>query len=87
VTGDSRTTKFTWNDIVTAKAGAPPETRPGERAWVVGILTEAARYGSLLEQFPTGIVYDIEFEDGSSVSVHEGTLDAFEVTADRPQRP
>jgi hypothetical protein len=66
--------KFTWSDIVTAKPDAPKELRPGSRAWIVGLSAQHERSGTFLETFPQGIVYTIEFEDGSSTSAAEADL-------------
>jgi len=62
---------FTYNDTVKVKQGAPARCRPGQLASVVGISLEAERRGEFLKAFPHGIVYTIEFEDGSSVELHE----------------
>jgi hypothetical protein len=67
-------TKYSYNDIVTAKPNAPSELRPGERAWVVGISEQKDRKGEYLTKFPSGTVYLVEFEDGSSVSISESDL-------------
>jgi len=67
-------TTFTYDDIVTAKPGAPNELRPGQRAWVVGITEAKDRRGANLKRFPTGTVYLIEFEDGSAIDVAEADL-------------
>jgi len=66
--------KYTWNDIVTAKAGAPKEARPGDRAWIVGMSPQEERKGEYLRNFPYGVVYTIEFEDGSDAQVKEDDL-------------
>ena len=65
---------FTWNDIVEAVDGSPDRLRPGSRAWVVGISAPNQRSGSYLAEYPAGYVYDIEFEDGSSVTAPEAQL-------------
>lgn len=65
-------TKFTYNDIVRVKGKAEP-TLPHGRAWVVGIFEK--RPGPYFNKFPAGVVYTIEFEDGSSTEVHEGSLE------------
>ena len=66
--------KFTWNDIVETIEEAPTRLRPGSRAWVVGISAPHERSGSFLADHPTGYVYTIEFEDGSSVDAGEAML-------------
>jgi hypothetical protein len=40
----------------------------------VSISEEVGRKGSFLERFPKGTVYEIEFNDGSSVKVVEDDL-------------
>lgn len=70
--------KFTWNETVKVVHGAPQEWRPGETASVVGMIQEEERLGSFRERFPRGIVYTIEFEDGSSIEVDEASLELVE---------
>ncbi|WP_095207330.1 hypothetical protein BGP89_14335 [Luteimonas sp. JM171] len=65
--------KFDFDDIVCAIAGLP-ESRLGLKAWIVGITSPESRRGSYYEQFPPGEIYTVEFEDGSSVDVHESGL-------------
>jgi hypothetical protein len=64
--------KFTYNDIVRIKHDSEPTLQHG-RAWVVGIFEE--REGDYFKKFPEGVVYTIEFEDGTSTEVHEASLD------------
>ena len=64
--------KFDYDNIVTAIETAPASARPGSKAWIVGVL-EAPR-GELLSAFPEGVVYVIEFEDGTSTEVGEDSL-------------
>jgi hypothetical protein len=45
---------------------------PGAKAWIVGIFTE--RPGPYFDSFPTGVIYTIEYEDGSSTEMHEADL-------------
>jgi hypothetical protein len=66
---------FTYNDTVRVKHSASANLRAGDLAWVVGIHTEAGRAGEFLKEFPHGVVYTIEFEDGSSVEIHESLLE------------
>lgn len=70
---------YTWNDTVRVIATALAKARPGELASVVNIHERETRQGAYFDQFPDGAVYTIEFEDGSSVEVHESQLarDAF----------
>jgi hypothetical protein len=65
--------KFTYDNIVCARSGADISLRPGERAWVVAV--EEERRGAYYEKFPPGVVYTIEFNDGSSIEVHEDDLE------------
>ena len=65
---------LTYNDIVYIDAAAPSEMRPGAKAWVVGITAEQERHGSYFKQFPSGIVYLVEFEDGYALDFHEDML-------------
>ncbi|WP_256079459.1 hypothetical protein [Massilia sp. YIM B04103] len=61
--------KFNYGDIIQIASDAPAELRAGERGWIVGIFTE--RQGSGFDHFPPGVVYTVEYEDGSSAEVHE----------------
>lgn len=70
--------KFDYDDIVRVRADAPEQPYRGQRAWVVGIAPEHRRARTFLEQYPTGVVYTIEFEDGSSAELHESSLDLIE---------
>jgi hypothetical protein len=70
------TTKFTYNDIVRAKQASLPMLRSGEKAWVVGVVEAEKRKGSYFDQFPPGVIYTIEFEDGASIDAHEDDLES-----------
>lgn len=76
VTGDVALPKFTWNDLVRVASNSPDKWRPGAVASVVGISEESGRRGSYLDEFPCGVVYTIEFADGSSVDVEEASLES-----------
>jgi hypothetical protein len=65
--------KFNYDDIVRVKASARTEARPGERAWIVGVF-EKRPAGGYFDRFSPGVVYSIEFEDGSSTEAHEDEL-------------
>lgn len=65
--------KFNYDDVVRVQPFANIEARPNERAWIVGVF-EARPEGSYFDKFPAGVVYSIEFEDGSAIEVHEANL-------------
>lgn len=65
---------FTWNDLVVVAEHAPTSQRPGAIASIVGISRQYERSGTYLEEFPTGNVYTVEFDDGASVDVPQGML-------------
>ena len=67
--------RLTCNDTVRVKPEAPQQLRPGALASVVGVHEGETRWGKYMEQFPAGAVYTIEFEDGSSVNLHESLLE------------
>lgn len=64
--------RFACNDIVLVTS--PGSARLGQRAWVVDIIEEKSRQGRHFLRFAPGIVYTVEFEDGSSADVHENDL-------------
>lgn len=66
--------KFNYDDVVRVRSNAPPELRPGEIAWVVGVFDPRPE-GSYFEKFPAGVVYSVEFEDGVSIEIHENDLE------------
>jgi len=63
--------KFTWGDSVLIAEDAPANARPGSPAGIVGISEKHNRHGSYLQDFPDGVVYTVEFEDGEDAEVHE----------------
>jgi len=66
---------FNYDDIVIVRPTATPEKRPGSKAWIVGVFK--VRPGPYFDKFPKGIVYTVEYEDGSSTEVHEDDLDLY----------
>lgn len=66
---------FTFNDTVRVKASAPAELRPAALASVVMIHEGIGRVGEYFKQFPDGVIYTVEFEDGYSVDIHEQLLE------------
>lgn len=68
--------KFNFDDIVRVRSSVPQELRPGRKAWVVGVVGEGERSGSHYKQFPAGVVYTVEYEDGASSDIHESNLES-----------
>lgn len=64
---------FTYDDIVRVSNSAGKYLRPGSKAWVIGVFLDrpAGRY---FENFPDGVIYTIEYEDGQAADVHESQL-------------
>lgn len=68
--------KYTWNDIVQIRDGATVDApRYRERSWIVGVFEDDRGEG--FEEYPPGVVYTVEFEDGSSINVHELDLESY----------
>ncbi|HUB88574.1 MAG TPA: hypothetical protein VMA74_02475 [Dyella sp.] len=70
--------KFTYNGIVCAPAAIGGNAIEYRKAWVVGIFEIDKEPGSYWKKFPAGVVYTVEFEDGSSTEFHENDLRAWE---------
>jgi hypothetical protein len=70
--------KFSYGDTVQVAGSAPKELRPTEKGWVVGAFGDVERQGRYFNQFPPGVVYTIEFEDGAAIDVHESNLEAIQ---------
>jgi hypothetical protein len=68
--------KFTFDDTVLVKEDAPDPLRRGLKASVIMIFFPKDRIGSYFDQFPPGVVYSIEYEDGDSADIHESFLSA-----------
>lgn len=66
--------KFTWGNAVQISNDAPASVRRGGSGVVVGVSEQAERHGSYLDRFPHGVVYTVEFEDGSDADVCEDDL-------------
>jgi len=69
---------FTYDDIVRVKEDAPSSLRPGQKAWVTLVVISEDRLGAYFDQFPSGTVYSIEYEDGSAATIHESVLELFQ---------
>ncbi len=70
-------TKFIYDDVVEILPNQGVVDRIGEQAWVVGIF-EKKPDGQYFKSFPEGVIYSVEFEDGSSTEVHENNLELFQ---------
>jgi hypothetical protein len=66
---------FDYDDIVKVRDNADLDQRPNAKAWIVGIFE--TRPGEYFNKFPEGIIYSIEFEDGSSIEIHEASLQPY----------
>jgi hypothetical protein len=66
--------KFNYDDVVQVRATVGADLRPGAKAWIVGVFE--TRPGPYFDKFPEGVTYTIEFEDGSSLEIHEQDLEA-----------
>ena len=67
--------KFTFDDTVRVKENAPSPLRRGQKASVTMVFLPQDRNGSYFDQFPPGVLYSIEYEDGVSSDVHEDFLE------------
>ncbi|MGZ3182851.1 MAG: hypothetical protein ACXU8N_10445 [Telluria sp.] len=67
------TPAFYYDDIVRVQDSAGLAGRAGQRAWIVGVFTERPE-GDYFARFPPGVVYSVEFDDGSSAELHEDDL-------------
>lgn len=64
---------FDYGDVVQVRLDASNDLRPGSKAWVVGVFE--TRPGPYFDKFPEGVVFTIEYEDGSSLEIHESNLE------------
>jgi len=67
---------FKYDDIVRVSGDSDIQPGPSRKAWVVGIFEKSL--GSHFDQFPPGVVYSVEFENGSATDVHEDNLEIWE---------
>lgn len=66
---------LTYDDTVMVKPDAAERFRPGATGSVIGITSPEERRGTHFEQFPEGVVYLVEFEDGEALDVHASWLE------------
>ncbi|GHT99690.1 hypothetical protein AGMMS49960_05620 [Betaproteobacteria bacterium] len=75
--------KFTYSDAVKVKLSSDPVLKPGQLASIVGAYDkEELKKGGkweggnwFFDRFKPGVVYIIEYEDGSAENVHEDDLE------------
>lgn len=71
-------TKYSYNDTVRVRHDSGSVDNRGRTAWIVGIFEH--RPGPYFDKFPDGVVYSVEFDDGSSTEFHETDLELLEAT-------
>ncbi|WP_312915082.1 hypothetical protein [Stenotrophomonas sp.] len=71
--------KFDYGDRAKVADFAEIDLRPGAIVWVVGVFADRPS-GGYFEKFPTGVVYSVEYEDGTSTEIHEDLLMRLEDT-------
>lgn len=64
-----------YDDLVMIRVDAAERFRPGAKGWIIGITPPEERRGAHFEQFPEGVVYLVEFEDGEALELHDSWLD------------
>jgi phospholipase C len=69
--------KFAFDDTVRIKDNAPNSLRRGQKASVTMVFLPHDRVGSYFDQFPPGVLYSIEYEDGESADAHEDFLETY----------
>jgi hypothetical protein len=65
---------YDYNDRVRIRSTGTDDARVDAVAWIVGIFLKRPA-GPYFAAFPPGVVYTIEYEDGSSQEVHEADLE------------
>jgi hypothetical protein len=65
--------QFTYDDTVIVSLVSPKEMRPGARASIVAVLKADKR--PTYRSFRPGVVYTIEFEDGTTIDIEEEFLE------------
>ena len=68
--------KYNYNDTVYVRDDSGNVDDRGRKAWIVSIFE--SRPGPYFDKFAEGVVYSVEFEDGSSNEIHESDLDLVE---------
>lgn len=71
--------KLDYGDRANVADSAGIDLRPGALVWVVGVFSDRPS-GSYFEKFPAGVVYSVEYEDGTSTEIHEDQLVRLEDT-------
>ena len=67
--------KFDFGDLVRIRSDTPSPLRRGHITSVIMVFLPQDRWGSYLSNFPPGVLYSVEYEDGEAVDVHEDFLE------------
>lgn len=67
--------KFTYKDAVKVRDDAPEHLRPGCVGSIYAVEDVQDRRGEFLRQYPHGVVYGVEFEDGTGMKIEEMWLE------------
>jgi len=66
-------TLFDYDSTVQVVSYADDSLHPGEIASVIGVFSKRPK-GQHFDQFPDGVIYTIEFENGDAIDIHESYL-------------
>nr|WP_316221884.1 hypothetical protein [Asticcacaulis sp. 201]MDV6331327.1 hypothetical protein [Asticcacaulis sp. 201] len=72
--------KFDYDDSVFIKPNSVFPERAKTLASVVGVFEDRKRW--VFPEFPPGVIYTVEFDDGVAVEVHESHLSAWASRSD-----
>lgn len=67
--------KLEWGDTVVISGDADESQRPGSKAIVCGS-RKLDKKQALRLQLPPGMLYEVEFDDGHIIEIHEQLLKA-----------
>ena len=68
---------YTWGDEAYIRDDVQRDLRRGALVAIVGLSEVSERSGDFLAQYPHGLLYTIEYEDGSSDYAFEADLRPF----------
>lgn len=64
---------YQYDDIVRVSPDAPEQSRRGQIAWIIAVIEDRVRFP--FPNMPDGVIYTIEFEDGSAIDIGEQSLE------------